>query len=284
VFAAATSHICQTLEALLDGFGGLSGRYLACFAGISGGGPEGNRQRLASFFQHLLPGVHHLSNGSDAASALSSGIGSRDGIIQIAGTGSATFARRDGVYYQVGGWGYFFGNEGSGYMLGRLAIHHALRDTDGRGPRTLLRPLCEAQLGMPVVEAISLLYEGGVTQVASFAPLVFTACAQGDQLAGQILDQAADELFECIAVAARQIADPVRPVVAAGGVIRPGNAMHTRLLARMGPDYHLILPDLPPIYGSIVEAANLADLPVSAAFHDRFAITLGQAQTRQVTG
>lgn len=42
----------------------------------------------------------------------------KDGILIIVGIGVVSIGKKDGVYEYGGGWGYFFGDEGSGYWIG----------------------------------------------------------------------------------------------------------------------------------------------------------------------
>ena len=57
------------------------------------------------------------------------------GVALISGTGSFAFGRNaGGDTARVGGWGFRFGDEGSGYALAVAGLRAACRWADGRGP------------------------------------------------------------------------------------------------------------------------------------------------------
>ncbi len=87
----------------------------AVFAGLAGADRETARIPFISLLRGMLNSHIPARVDSDALNCLSSGIGTGDGIVVIAGTGSAAFARRKGAMHQVGGWGHLLGDEGSGY-------------------------------------------------------------------------------------------------------------------------------------------------------------------------
>ena len=66
------------------------------------------------------------------------------GVSLVAGTGASCVALNEqGEGAGCGGFGPQFGDEGSGYWIGREAIAAAMREKDGRGPKTALSPaLC----------------------------------------------------------------------------------------------------------------------------------------------
>src|SRR5699024_6065353 len=76
----------------------------------------------------------------DALAALASGSFGDSGMVLIAGTGSIAynFSSDFKKISRVGGWGYIFGDEGSGFDIGRKAITSVLKQLDGRGKETVL--------------------------------------------------------------------------------------------------------------------------------------------------
>jgi glucosamine kinase len=61
-----------------------------------------------------------------------------DGAVIIVGTGSAGMALVEGARYQIGGWGYFIGDQMSGAILGRELVRRAVEATDGLVPASAL--------------------------------------------------------------------------------------------------------------------------------------------------
>ena len=258
------------LNELLSGIGGrYTAEIKACFGGFGGGGIAGNREFMQEQLQLLLPAAV-VKSGSDAVSALTSGIGIDDGIVAIAGTGSSVFARVNGVMNQVGGWGFLLGDEGSGYDLGRRALTAALRAHDGRGKTTVLTALCEKQLGEPIAKAVARIYDLGRTYIASFAPVLLEAQFQGDPVACIQAEEAADGLAEAILAAGRLIIKPVKQVVMSGSVWQPGGFMEKYIKETLGGSFSLICPELPPVYGSASEAALLLGIKINTEFKTRF--------------
>ena len=245
---------------------------LGVYVGISGGGLEKNKARYRAMLDDFLSNVKNRANGSDAVNALSSGIGPGDGIIAIAGTGSSVFARNNGEMYQVGGWGYLLGDEGSGYDLGRRALTASLKELDGRGQKTVLSAMCEKKAGCPLRELVAQLYRtDSKLVIASYARILMEAAEQGDAAALKELHEAADDMAYAIQTAAGKCRR--RGVVMGGSVWK--NALYRRLVSeKLGSSYEMIFPTLPPVYGSVVEAAGLAGITVNEKFKQSFTDTL----------
>lgn len=136
----------------------------------------------------------------DHVGALAGALGASTGVILLSGTGSICYGRglRDGQVeeYRTGGWGHIMGDEGSGYAIGQAILCAAARSADGRTPPTCLTPLLYDALKtnhMPNI--LSWVYGGAdKREIASLAPLLDPACAQGDTAALTIARQAAEEL------------------------------------------------------------------------------------------
>lgn len=252
----------RLLDIVTDPLGGRNAVIDGCFAGIGGGGIPENGAFLVGCLRGLLPGVKAVDAGSDTINALNSGVGAGDGIVVIAGTGSSVLARAGGVLHRVGGWGYLLGDEGSGYDLGRRALLAAIRAYDGRGPATVLTGLCAGKLGAPVHQSIARIYEEGRAHIASFAPVLLDAQAMGDPVACEQAKQAAESLCEAILAAGAHLTMPIRPTALVGGIWQPGGFMETHARMLLGSGYRMMHPTLPPVFGAVVEAARLAEVPI----------------------
>lgn len=136
---------------------------------------------------------------NDAEVALAGGIGKRDGIIVISGTGSICYGRtEEGKSCRSGGWGHIIGDEGSGYDIGINAIKAALKSYDGRGEKTILESSVLEYLGLKCHEdLINYIYRGGAgkKEIASLTRAVNDAHKKGDMVSKKILKTAAEELF-----------------------------------------------------------------------------------------
>lgn len=153
---------------------------------LAGGAPLAHRVEVVGDFDLLLyalPG--HIGLGL------------------ICGTGSIALGRDGrGKKTRSGGWGYFFGDEGSGLWFGREALTAAVKTADGRGPKTLLLDyiLKEWNLTNPA-NFIGEVYGSsdearGVnnTKIARLARLVFQAAESGDDVAKLLIRNAINEL------------------------------------------------------------------------------------------
>ncbi len=194
----------------------------------AGGSLQAERIRLCGLLGAGLPVAEIRSTGDDVATHLGA-LGGRPGVVVAAGTGTLCIAiGPDGSRHNVDGLGYLFGDEGSGFWIGRAGIRAALAAVEGRGPVTVLTDLLAARVG-PLPVAVKTLYAGDrlVADVAAFAVEVDAAARTGDEVAGGICRAAADGLVGDVAAAIDALADPSGPVAATGGVLAEGSAVHT---------------------------------------------------------
>lgn len=207
-FAAAAAIIEQGINQITSH---MHRRKIAMFAGISGGGMHEMRERFKMLFASY--GFLRADNGSDALNIIAAGLKGSDGIIVIMGTGISCFVSCNGEITRLGGLGYLFDRGGSGYNLGNDAIYAACCDEDGTGERTLItRLLCEECKSAPLSKNIFQFYNAGKTGIASFAPVVFEAYAQGDKVAEEILDRNMKSVASLIASAGRCFGDKTSPI------------------------------------------------------------------------
>src|SRR5207253_1166607 len=106
------------------------------------------------------------------------------GVTLIAGTGCVAAAQRDGGrrVVRVGGWGHIVDDRGSAYDIGRDALYAAMRDYDGRGPKTSLLKLVMKKLEVGEPQGIiARVYaeEMRVSEIASLSELVGQAANEG---------------------------------------------------------------------------------------------------------
>jgi N-acetylglucosamine kinase-like BadF-type ATPase len=173
--------------------------------------------------------------------------GSRDGwgVALIAGTGSFAFGRDlDGLTVRVGGWGYLFGDEGSGHALGAAGLQAATKHADGRGPATTLLPrlMSKFELTDPR-ELVTIFYDQQPPRraaLAELAPLVTSAAKDGDDVARQIASEAAADLAGLVIATCRQLNLSSRsyPLAIAGGVLCHSPLMRECLKASLAEQEH----------------------------------------------
>jgi len=179
----------------------------------------------------------HLKIVHDALPILHAGTPDGWGVALIAGTGSAVIGIDPrGESHTVGGWGNWFGDEGSGFALGRGALAAVAKAVDQTGPETALVALVleklqvtEARLILQIMSAA-----GDVRpQIAALAPLVLEASERMDLVASGIVDQAVAELASLVSAAVDKLSlpDPF-PLALAGGVACGSGAFRESLQNR----------------------------------------------------
>lgn len=122
------------------------------------------------------------------------------GINIVAGTGSIAFGKDDaGKTYRSGGWGEFFGDEGSCYWVGRTMLQLFSKQSDGRMPKDQLydiiyREFCTSN-DFDMIDPIYENYMPNRKQVASLQLLAKEAALLGSPSALALYEQAVDELY-----------------------------------------------------------------------------------------
>lgn len=151
------------------------------------------------------------------------------GLVLVSGTGASCWARtREGTRVSRGGFGPQFGDEGSGYWIGREAVAAAMRAQEGRGPATALRDVIRERFAVADVrEMVRHAGQSGHvsgTCIAALAEDVTAAAQAGDAVAKNICLRAGTELGKLVvqtAEAARFSDSPIS-LVLTGGVFRGG--------------------------------------------------------------
>lgn len=189
-FAAITAAV-SALPALpsLSGRGHADAAPIAIGVGAAGAesAPE-TAQRLARLLGERFGGSAAVI--SDAYAAHAGAFAGRPGTVIIAGTGACGIVLDPGgEFRRIDGWGPWLGDAGSGQWLGRRGLEAALRDFDGRGPRTTLRGTAESTIGgsLDGLPAWLAAGEAPAARLGGFAPEVLRAAEHGDAVAEGIL-------------------------------------------------------------------------------------------------
>ena len=169
-----------------------TGGAVAVAAALAGSRNRENRAR----FHALNPLGVPVIVMTDGHASLIGALAGRPGTVAAVGTGVAVHRLQpDGRVASCSGWGFPAGDEGSGAWIGQRAIAWYLRHLDGRdGRESLLGPVLAGRVGSQAGEIQAWLLGAPSTRYASLAPLVVDAAAEGDAVAGGILDAAAAEI------------------------------------------------------------------------------------------
>src|SRR5271170_1871875 len=115
-----------------------AGHIRAIYAGLGGASRSGVGHRITTFFERGYPNAR-VRVTTDLEIALEAAFGTGEGIILLAGTGSAALGRdTNGHAVRNGGRGPWFSDEGSAFDIGRRAIRAVLLAEERRGPTTAL--------------------------------------------------------------------------------------------------------------------------------------------------
>ncbi|MBQ8911694.1 MAG: hypothetical protein IJY89_03915, partial [Clostridia bacterium] len=197
---------------------------ISVFAGLAGCSSAENMPRITAFLSTF--GFGRYKNHNDAVSAVSAALQGADGIAVTMGTGSIAYAKRGEELFRIGGYGYLFGDEGSGFALGRDAILAALQYEDGSGEKTLLYDLVRAQCGgQTVLSRIDHFYAEGKREIARYAPLVFKGVKEEDAVSKKILQKNLSAIAAMIRGGAARLSTEEIPVVLCGGLTAQGQIL-----------------------------------------------------------
>ena len=168
--------------------------------------PESQEERreLAEVLRVRL-GASRVLVTEDAVTAHLGAFGGAPGVVVSVGTGAIALWTDGQVCARVDGWGPVLGDHGSGVAIGRAGLRAAFSAIDGRGTATsLVEPARRHLGGLGLDAARRLQSAANPTEIISdFAVAVVRAGEDGDQVAGSIIAQAADDLATSAALAAR---------------------------------------------------------------------------------
>ena len=246
--------------------GAVTPRVLYC--GVAGTGRDEERRALHSAIDSMELAEEVIID-SDGMIAMYDAFEDRAGILLVVGTGSIAYGRSPaGEIVRCGGWGPYFGDEGSGSWIGRRALSIVAASSDGREPPTaLLFPILAATQCEDVQDLVPWAAAADSRALASLVPVVFTAAANGDPRANALVTLAAEELVLHVRALARQLFTDERAAVAvalSGGLMERGSALRKRLEQRLKsavPGAQLRSEEVLPARGALRAAARRIHLP-----------------------
>jgi len=202
---------------------------------------------------------------TDAETAYASAFGSEPGMLLLSGTGSIAVARDvAGGWHRVGGLGWRFGDEGSGFWLGSTGVRAAGQAAERRGPATVLTATLADAARVP--DALALVRSAQRAEpraVAALAAVVQQAAAEGDAVATAIVRQASLDLWGHVeALLTHLPGDGTVSLVLGGGVLRAGNplrAVLAEVLAERAPRIQVLDRPLDAAHGAATLALQLLD-------------------------
>lgn len=268
-FDQAKANLAAAMQAAAQQAGLALSQLAGAAWALAGVGRPEERQRFIEIGAELLPGLP-LQVAHDALAALAGGLGRRQGIVLIAGTGMIVYGENEqGQPARAGGWGPLL-DQGGGYRLALDMLRAICRANDGLALPTSLtgRVLHSLDLAQPG-DLIRWLYgsDRPAAEVAALAPLVLAEAEAGDSLAAGIVARSADILAEAVDAVARRLGVWVQPtpLVLAGSLLTQNSfyrdlvsqAVQTRL-----PHCQPRLPQADPATGAALLALEGLGYPL----------------------
>jgi glucosamine kinase len=234
-------------------------RFAALVAGISGYDPGDAQPPELGAWSGRARVVH------DAEIAHAGALGGAGGIVVIAGTGSVALGcdAPGAPFVRAGGWGYFFGDEGSALWIARVALRRAMLRADC-GMETAFAAEACAALGVGSLRALQHAFAHGEIArpaLAGVARTVLALARAGDVDARAVRTAAAAELADLVATVDRRLTPvSLRLVSYAGGLFDDPEFLDAfeRAVLDVVPHADLCAPVGDPVDGALVLARRLA--------------------------
>jgi len=192
-------------QAITQGISYLTERPNIVCAGFAGAARHDSAAFYKEVLESLIPEAQIIIE-SDAFIASIGAIGVDPGILLIAGTGSIVIGRdKARNMFRIGGWGPYFGDEGSGFWIGREAVREALRSLDLQASTEFSNRIA-GRLGLKSIsEVVSGWASGkiGVPEIAGLFPEVVSMYPQ--EPSKRILTQAASHLRSMVEIASKRV-------------------------------------------------------------------------------
>jgi glucosamine kinase len=241
----AAAALAEAVEQALTGLNPADVRHVVL--GLAGGGdlPSGEDMPGGKAFTRVWNSVGitcPVDYEPDALIAFVAGTDAPEGSLLLSGTGAVAIAVKDhAMAERSDGHGWLLGDRGSGFWLGRQMVLAAMAALDGDGPETALTglvieslrlragrpgtdPASGADGSAPVPtppptarDLVGAVMAEPPTTLARLAPLLSTACADGDPVAEAIADRATEHLSATLS--AVRGPDTTTPIVLAGSVL-----------------------------------------------------------------
>ncbi len=211
---------------------------------------------------------------NDVALAARAAFPDGGGVLLLSGTGSMAYAAGPAGTIRTGGWGDLFGDEGSGFWIGRTALTWCSHERDGRIPDSGLADALESRLGIAgsgrfAVLDWALQQRHPRSAIAGLAAIIDTLAETGQPQAVMILEDAAGLLAHMASTAAIQAGlEGPRPWAAAGSVFR-SQTLRAAVIRDLGSDP--VDPAATALTGGLLLAARNAGWATGADWRNRVA-------------
>jgi N-acetylglucosamine kinase-like BadF-type ATPase len=243
----------------------------AVCAGLGGAGRHGVVRRVRAFLEDRYPNAA-IRVTTDLEVALEAAFGPSEGIILLAGTGSAAFGRDAvGRTARAGGLGPWISDEGGAFDIGRRAVRAVSRAEKRLGPATALSErLFEAHRCSHWDALAEQISKNPDDVFPRTFPLVAELADKGDAVSREIMTGAAASLAELAVAVARELGWRERDFLLAkvGGVHGRSQFLDAALEAELEnriPRAGVVRAEMSPAEAAARMAERLVDAEGNAA-------------------
>ena len=214
--------------------------------------------------------AEHFTVGHDAPTALFGATAGTPGVVVIAGTGSVVYGENAAVETaQIGGLGYLFSDEGSGFWLALQTVRLAIKERDGLIAPDGLERLVLDFFGREKIRDVTNDYyfaKMSRDDLAKFARAASDAAAAGNVTIANQIRFGANVLAQSAASAARRLGlRESFPVAGVGGMF--GGALMREYFAESLrnelPDAVFARPRFNPAIGALLLAYRQAGIKIT---------------------
>ena len=243
----------QSCENVLKGFRKLlpiDGDLKSTFVGFPALQEEysDKREYVEEFLSKEIPGK--LEAGSDQLIAFRSGTDSDKGIVVIAGTGGVIRGFKGNENAKASGWGYF-ADEGSAFWVGLKAYRKVTKQLDGRGKNTLITDMIFEDFELDDGDDLNKkLYKNPMTTLPRLSVMVDYAQRDGDEVAAEILEEAASEIALGVKVVAEKLGLSSFPLILVGGMFK-SRFLQDKLAEKVNRNINIVKPENAPVFGAV---------------------------------
>lgn len=202
----------------------------------------------------------YFSVDNDCVNGWAGSLNAKPGINLVLGTGSIAFGIDDnGNKMSCGGWGYFVGDEGSGYYIGKKIINIFSKMSDGRYEKTQIYDKVKER--MQLIDDYDIITKSinmSRDEIASLSVILGDAIEDNDKYAIELLDDLTDEVSLIInTMAEKMYFEDVIKVSYSGGVFKLGNILIKSIQDKLNKDIKIVSPFAGPSEGALILAKKI---------------------------
>ncbi|WP_026562854.1 BadF/BadG/BcrA/BcrD ATPase family protein [Bacillus sp. J37] len=210
-------------------------------------------------------------------------IGSKNnvGVVLVCGSGTNAAGRnKEGRVVQIGGMGYLYGDAAGGIYMARETFRSAVRSWEQREIPSILTEKVSRFFGFQTMDQlVNDFLDQDIYEVPGELTIVLhEAAAEGDQLAIQLLKNIGEELGIAGNAVIKSLggfeSDNI-PVVLIGSILQKGRNQHliqslTAKIESENASISVIIPDIEPVYGSILLAFDHIGIETTEEMFQKF--------------